>query len=158
LYRAALLAHSLQLVEDLGLVDLRKIGSLDLNGDSDEGLSDVALGSSVKHLGLDGGSLGRPVDEDDLASVSVALGGVLEVDNGVSAVIGGEVLDQVLVSGRERSSLVQNDRLSVITHSEKEVSVLRGHLEGIEGADDFRIDLYSSLRHFEMMTDAQRIS
>lgn len=44
-----------------GLVgDLRVVGSLDLNGNTDESATESILGRGVEHLGLDLGLIGRP--------------------------------------------------------------------------------------------------
>ena len=67
----------------------------DLLADLQVGLERL-LALRVQHPGLDRHSVRRPVDEDQLAYLHIVLVGELHVEGGVSGLVLGEALEEVL--------------------------------------------------------------
>lgn len=130
-----LLEGSLDLLDDGFLLDFREVGGLELDTDADESTAEVQLAGGVEHLALDSGGVRRPEDEDELVSVAAVLAGVGKVENSISALFLGELVDELGEGGSGSAGLVDNDLSVVVRDSEDDVSVSVAKLELVEGAD-----------------------
>ncbi|KAG7808778.1 hypothetical protein KL921_003860 [Ogataea angusta] len=89
---------SADLLQDTLVRDLAEVCALDFGSNTVQGSSQGVLGGRVHHLGSDTGGVWRPLVENDLVSLAVALADlVLEVVDGVSTVVFRQVLDESVV-------------------------------------------------------------
>jgi len=109
-------------------VNFGQIGGLDFHSDTDELLSDSVLGGSVEHLGFDFGAVRSPHDKEDLVSLTT-IGVVFEVVDRISAIVGGESFDEVVVCSAGRSGDIDDDLLLISGQLEQSVSKRVSKLE-----------------------------
>lgn len=77
-----------------------------------------------------------PHEENNLGAVSIGAGVVVELQNGITAVISGELLEELRVGGRGVGSLQEGDGLVVSRQTQDHVAVLVAELEVVELRDD----------------------
>lgn len=123
-------------LEDDIVVDLIDIGGLDLNSDTDELLADGILGGSVEHLGLDLGAVGSPDDKEDLVTSTLSLVVVGKVEDGITAVVGGELSGKVVVGSLRTSLLLDNNLSKVVGQTEDDISEGVTKLQGLVSLDN----------------------
>lgn len=90
-----------------------------------------------------------PHEEDDLGARSIGSGVVVELEDGVTAVISGELTEELRVGSRRVTSLQKSDGLVVGGETEDHVSVLSTELEVVELRDDGLVDSDTSRLHKE---------
>ena len=73
-----------------------------------------------------------PHEENNLGAVSIGAGIVVELQDGITAVISGELSEEVSVAGRGVSSLKEGDGLVVSGETQDHVAVLAAELEVVE--------------------------
>lgn len=119
-----------------GLVsNLREVSTLDLGGDTSKGSSKRVLGRSVDHLASHGGGIRRPGEEDKLGSLTLTVGDlVLKVVDGVSAVVLGELGEELVVSSTG-SLLVDNNLSLGVVDLVDDIGGLLAELELVEGCE-----------------------
>ncbi|KAH3658725.1 hypothetical protein OGATHE_006449 [Ogataea polymorpha] len=89
---------SADLLQNTLVCDLAEVGALDFGSNTVQGSSQGVLGRCVHHLGSDTGGVWRPLVENNLVSLAVALADlVLEVVDGVPTVVFRQVLDESVV-------------------------------------------------------------
>jgi len=117
---------------------------LDLNLDTLEGLLDGVLGTGVHHLRLGLGSIRGPHEEDDLGASSIRSSVIIELQDGIAAVISGELSQEVRIRGRGIGGLDEGDGLVIVGETQDHVTVLVTELEVVELRDDRLVDSNTS--------------
>ena len=113
-------------------VDLINISGLDLSSNTDQFLADGILGGSVQHLSLDLGGIRSPDDEQDL--VTGTLSAVkLEVVDGIAAIVGGELSNEVVVRGRLVTGLLNDNFSVIVVKTADDITGVLTELEGLVG-------------------------
>lgn len=121
---------------------LGQIGSLDLEGDTDQLVLQDGLGTSVHHLALDSRSLRCPVDKDDLVDITTFMAKV-EVNDGVGTLVAWQGGDKVLEASILGTGLGQDDLLAGVVHLEDEELGRLAQLELVELGETFVVDFNS---------------
>lgn len=150
---------SADFVEQSFVADFGKVGALDFCRDTNEGLSQGIFGSSVDHLLLDLGIVGRPGEETDLVSLAGPLFLKLKVVDGVSAFSWRQLGDKVVVRGRGRGVL-HHDLGVGIVESVDNVLDLLSQLELLELRQTLSRDsdtgrLYAGVSYVSMAASAK---
>lgn len=97
-------------------------------------------GNCTEESGATNRNLYVPHEEDDLGAASIGSGVVVELEHTITAVISGELSQEVGVRSRGLSSLQDGDALVVAGKTEDHVSVLSAQLEVVELRDDGLVD------------------
>jgi hypothetical protein len=145
-------------LDDGIVLNVVRVVSLQLGGNAGEGTLESLLGRSVDHLGLDASVIGRPSNEGDLVSHTIARGEVvLEVVDGVAGTLAlaaglvlGSGVDKLLTEGLPVlvcGCLLNNNLLEVVGELVDDVLVLLAELQVIVGGDALLRDGCSRLRH-----------
>lgn len=139
---------AVDLLQDNVVGNLIKVSTLDLGANTHKLPAESVLAGSVNHLGLDLGVVRGPGEEDDL--VAGTLGdSVVKVVDGVTAVVAGEVTQEVVVGGRGVRRLFNLDRLEVVRDLVDNVLVVLLQLQFLEGVKALRLDGDSG-RHIDL--------
>jgi len=145
-------------LDDGVVLNVVRVVGLQLGGNAGEGTLESLLGRSVDHLGLDASVIGRPSNEYDLVSHTIARGEVvLEVVDGVAGTLAltaglvlGSGVDKLLTKGLPVlvcGCLLNNNLLVVVGELVDDVLVLLAELQVIVGGDALLRDGCSRLRH-----------
>jgi hypothetical protein len=145
-------------LDDGIVLNVVRVVGLQLGGNAGEGTLESLLGRSVDHLGLDASVIGRPSNEGDLVSHTIARGEVvLEVVDGVAGTLAlaaglvlGSGVDKLLTEGLPVlvcGCLLNNNLLEVVGELVDDVLVLLAELQVIVGGDALLRDGCSRLRH-----------
>ena len=128
------------LFKDGGLGDFGLISTLDFYLETLESLLQGVLGTSVDHLSLGLGGVGSPQEENNLGALTIGTSVVLEVEDGVAAVILRELRQEGVVGRAGVTSGQQFHSLVVRGQGHNDVSVLVAQLEFVEFGDDGLVD------------------